>query len=267
MAKTYDLIVIGTGTAAQVAAARCRSAGWQVAVVDHLPFGGTCALRGCDPKKVLVGAVEAIDHARRMRGKGIAGNEPEIAWSELIKFKRGFTGPVPPMMAKSFAENGIDAYHGRARFRDRRSVEVGGEALESRFVLIAAGAVPMRLGIRGEEHLTRSTDFLELDALPKRIALVGGGYIAAEFSHIAARVGAKVTVLEFANHMLTAFDPDLVGLLMAKSRELGIDVRTGTRVEAVEKTSGGFTVHAASGDKRESLLIVALFGPMGARAG
>src|SRR5260221_347473 len=174
MAKTYDLIVIGTGTAAQVAATRCRSAGWQVAVVDHLPFGGTCALRGCDPKKVLVGAAEAIDHARRMRGKGIAGGEPAIAWSELIKFKRGFTGPVPPMMEKSFAKSGIDAYHGRARFRDRRSVEVGGEALEGRFVLIAAGAVPMRLGIPGEEHLATSTDFLELDALPKRIALVGG---------------------------------------------------------------------------------------------
>src|SRR5258708_18400365 len=148
-----------------------------------------------------------------MRGKGIAGGEPAIAWSELIKFKRGFTGPVPPMMEKSFAKSGIDAYHGRARFRDRRSVEVGGEALEGRFVLIAAGAVPMRLGIPGEEHLATSTDFLELDALPKRIVLVGGGYIAAEFSHIAARAGAKGTVLEFADRMLAPVDPDLGGLL------------------------------------------------------
>jgi glutathione reductase (NADPH) len=70
MAKTYDLVVIGTGMAAQAAASRCRSAGWRVAVIDHLPFGGTCMLRGCDPKKVLVGAAEVIDHARRMRGKG-----------------------------------------------------------------------------------------------------------------------------------------------------------------------------------------------------
>src|ERR1700738_5065902 len=115
--KTYDLVAIGAGTASAIAASRCREAGWQVAVVDHLPFGGTCALRGCDPKKVLVGAVGAIDPARRVGGRGIAGTEPEIAWSELIKFKRGFAGPVPPMMAKSFAENGIDAYHGRARFR------------------------------------------------------------------------------------------------------------------------------------------------------
>jgi len=67
MTKKYDLVVIGTGTAAQVAALKCRSAGWRVAVIDHLPFGGTCALRGCDPKKLLVGAAEAIDHTRRMR--------------------------------------------------------------------------------------------------------------------------------------------------------------------------------------------------------
>ena len=184
MAKTYDLVVIGTGTAASAAAARCRSAGWSVAVVDHLPFGGTCALRGCDPKKVLVGVAEAIDHARRMRGKGVEGGEPSIAWRDLMGFKRSFTGPVPAMKEKSFAKSGIDARHGRARFTGPNTVEVAGERLESRFVLIAAGAAPMRLNIPGEEHLVTSTEFLELDALPRRIVLVGGGYIATEFSHL-----------------------------------------------------------------------------------
>lgn len=252
MAKTYDLVVIGTGTAASVAASQCHSAGWHVAVIDHLPFGGTCALRGCDPKKVLVGAAEAIDHARRMRGKGVEGGSPVIDWRELIAFKRSFTEPVPPMKEKGFAQSGIDAFHGRAQFTGPRTVEVAGEVLEGRFVLIATGAVPRRLAIPGEEHLATSTDFLELDALPKRIAFVGGGYIAAEFSHIAARAGANVTVLQRANRLLPGFDPDLVGLLTAKSRELGIDIRTGTRVQAVEKTSAGFTIRAASSEKRES---------------
>ena len=110
MTRQYDLVVIGTGTGASGAAARCRAAGWRVAVIDHLPFGGTCALRGCDPKKVLVGAAEAIDHVRRMRGHGLTGGEPAIAWDELIGFKRGFTEPVPAMKEKSFAKSGIDAY-------------------------------------------------------------------------------------------------------------------------------------------------------------
>lgn len=251
MTKQYDLIAIGTGTGASGAASRCRSAGWSVAVIDHLPFGGTCALRGCDPKKVLVGAAEALDHSRRMRGRGIAGGEPAIAWNELIKFKRTFTEPVPAMKEKSFAKNGIDAYHGRARFRGPRSVEVGGEVLEGRFVLIAAGAVPMRLGVPGEEHLITSTEFLELDQLPKKIVLLGGGFIAAEFAHMAARAGAQVTVLEQAERMLTPFDPDLVGWLMGKFHEIGIDVRLKTRVTAIEKRSDGLSVRAYSKGKDE----------------
>ncbi len=251
MTKQYDLVAIGTGTGASVVASECRAAGWKVAVIDHLPFGGTCALRGCDPKKVLVGAAEAIDHSRRMRGKGIAGAEPAIAWNELITFKRTFTEPVPPMKEKNFAKNGIDAYHGRAKFRGPRSVEVGGEVLEGRFILIAVGAVPMRLGISGEEHTITSTEFLELDHLPKRIVLVGGGYIAAEFSHIAARAGAKVTVLQRADRMLTGFDPDLVGWLMEKFHEVGIDVRLNTRVTAIEKTDGGLAVRASSNGANE----------------
>lgn len=251
MTKQYDLVVIGTGTAASVAASRCRSAGWRVAVVDHLPFGGTCALRGCDPKKVLVGAAEAIDHARRMRGKGIAGGEPAIAWGELIKFKRSFTEPVPPRKEKSFAKSGIDSYHGRARFAGPRSVEVEGEALEGRFVLIAVGAVPMPLGMPGEEHIITSTEFLELDHLPKRLVLLGGGYVASEFAHIAAHAGAQVTVLEQMDRMLTPFDPDLVGWLMEKFREIGVDVRLKTRVTAIEKSAVGFSVRASSGRNDE----------------
>lgn len=239
MTQQYDLVVIGTGTGASGAAGRCRSAGWRVAVIDHLPFGGTCALRGCDPKKVLVGAAEAVDQVRRMRGHGVAGGEPLIAWNELMKFKRTFTGPVPASKEKSFANRGIDAYHGRARFRGPRSVEVGDAVLEARFVLIAAGAVPMPLGIAGAEHIVTSTDFLELDQLPKKIVLIGGGFIAAEFANLAALAGAHVTVLEQGDRMLTPFDPDLVGWLMQKFEQVGIDVRLNTRATAVEKKSGG----------------------------
>ena len=252
MSRSYDLVVIGTGTATSVAAYRCRAAGWRVAVIDHQPFGGTCALRGCDPKKVLVGAAEAVDHARRMRGKGIAGSEPAVDWPALVAFKRSFTAPVPQRREEAFGKNGIDAFHGRARFRDPRTVDVEGERLEARFVLIAAGAVPMRLGIAGEEYLATSTDFLELDRLPQRVVLVGGGYIAAEFSHIAARAGAKVVVLEQMDRILPQFDHDLVGWLVAKSRSLGIDLRLGTRVEAIEKGETGFRVVTKASGTRSS---------------
>src|SRR5215468_392593 len=90
MSKQYDLVIIGTGTAAMVAATKIRAAGWSVAVIDFRPFGGTCALRGCDPKKVLVSAADVIDFASRMRTHGVAGNL-EVDWPALIKFKRSWT--------------------------------------------------------------------------------------------------------------------------------------------------------------------------------
>lgn len=245
MTHNYDLVAIGTGTAAAVAASRCRAAGWRVAIIDHLPFGGTCALRGCDPKKVLVGAAEAVDYAKRLQGKGVAVDQLAIDWPSLIAYKRTFTESVSEMRERSFVKEGIDPYHGRARFEGRQSVSVGGEVLEARYILIASGAVPARLGIEGEEQLITSTEFLELESLPKRVVLVGGGYVAAEFSHIAARAGAHVTVLQRGPRMLPAFDATLVEWLTEKSREIGIDVQLDTQVESVRKNLSGFTVLAS----------------------
>src|SRR5260221_7524658 len=152
MAKQYDLVVIGTGAAAQVASFRMREAGWSVAVIDFRPFGGTCALRGCDPKKVLVGGAETVDMAHRMRGRGVDG-DVRIDWPDLIGFKRTFTDPVPRKHEKRYADMGIDAYHGLARFKDRDTIEVNGQVLKGRHFLIATGAMPAPLGISGEEHL------------------------------------------------------------------------------------------------------------------
>lgn len=247
MAETRDLVVIGTGSAASGIARRCRAAGWSVAVVDHRPFGGTCALRGCDPKKVLVGAAETLDRDRRMQGRGLGGGRPAIDWPALMAFKRTFTEPVPDGRAGSFAEAGIEAFRGRARFVGPTTVDVEGRRLEARFVVLAVGAVPRPLGIPGEEHLAGSDDFLDLDALPARIVMVGGGYIAAEFSHLAARAGARVTVLQRGDRILPHFDPDLVGLHLKRSAELGIDVRVDAPVEAVEEAGTGYRAVIADG--------------------
>lgn len=242
MPEQYDLVVIGTGSAASVAAFKCRAAGWRVAIIDHLPFGGTCALRGCDPKKVLVGVAEALDQSARLRGKGLVGNAPSIDWPELMRFKRSFTDPLPKRREEDFRRNGIDTIHARARFLGPRAIDAGGERLEGRYILIATGAVPAPLGIPGAEHLATSTDFLELERLPRRLALVGGGYIASEFSHIAARAGAQVIILQRRERLLTGFDPDLVQWLTDKSRRLGIDVKLNAVVRAVEKAGNAFRV-------------------------
>src|ERR1700724_3812087 len=246
MTRKFDVIAIGTGSAASAVTSRCREAGWQVAIVEARPSGGTCALRGCDPKKVLVGAAESVDWTRRMKGKGIQAAKLQIDCPELMRFKRSFTEPVPKRREDGFAKAGVAAFHGRARFAGPTTVHVGDETLEGRYVVIAAGEVPADLKIPGAEHLTTSDQFLELNELPRRILFVGGGFIAFEFAHIAARVGAQVTILHRGPRPLARFDPDLVDQLVERTRELGIDVHLGTEAGGIEKSSDRLIVRASS---------------------
>jgi glutathione reductase (NADPH) len=228
-------------------------AGWQVAIVDSRPFGGTCALRGCDPKKVLVGAAEVIDWGRRMEGKGIQAQQLRIDWQKLMRFKRSFTEPVPKQREEGFAKAGIAAFHGRARFVGPSTVQVGEEVLEGRYVVIATGQKPADLKIPGEEHLTTSDQFLELDELPKRVLFIGGGYIAFEFAHVAARAGSEVAIVHRGARPLPRFDPYLVDALVERTRELGVDVQLGTEAEAIEKGSGHLTVRTSTSDQKRTL--------------
>jgi glutathione reductase (NADPH) len=251
MEKRFDLVVLGTGTAASTVASRCRAAGWEVAIVDSRPFGGTCALRGCDPKKVLVGAAELVDWSRRMNGRGVSDGL-RITWSELIRFKRGFTDPVPKSREQEFAKQGISAFHGRARFLDLTVVGIGNDVLQARKVVIATGAQPVNLKISGEKHLTTSDGFLDLAELPARIVFIGGGYISFEFAHVAARTGSQVTILHRGEAPLNRFDPDLVNRVVECTRKLGVDVRLKIQVQAVEKRAGDFVVTATSSGKQEA---------------
>ena len=244
MATTVDVIVIGTGSAAQAVAYKCREAGWNVAIVDSRPFGGTCQLRGCDPKKVLVGVSDLVDWSRRMQGMGVSAPALSIDWAAMIRFKRTFTDPAPEENAQAFTQAGILARHGRAHFVDRTSVEVEGETLVGRHVVIAGGARHATLGIPGEDLLTTSTQFLELDQLPHRVLFVGGGYIAFEFAHVAARAGVEVRVLHRGSRPLQKFDPDLVATLVETTKVLGVEVALNTEVVAIERQAGRLLVHA-----------------------
>ncbi len=251
MTEPFDLIVIGTGEGGSGPAYRCRKAGWRVAVVDELPYGGTCALRGCDPKKVLVGAAELADWHRRMRGRGVSG-DAHISWPELMQFKRTFTDPVPAAREKAFREAGIATYHGPARFVSPERLSVDGQVLEAPHFVVAAGAKPRHLGIAGDEYLLTSTAFLDLDQLPPRIAFLGAGYISFEFAHVARRAGAQVTIIG-RGKPLQHFEPDLVTRLVDHTRSLGIELRLDTEVTGLEKRGGGYRLQVDVGGPRETI--------------
>jgi glutathione reductase (NADPH) len=242
MIYDYDLIVIGAGMAGVTAANKCAAAGWKVAIVDALPYGGTCALRGCDPKKILRRGAEIIDSARLMRGKGINDDGLSVDWADLMAHKHGFTDPVPASMEAGLTGNGVTTLHGTARFTGPQTVAIDDAPCTSRHFLITTGARPRPLDLPGHEHLLDSTGFLDLTELPRRILFVGGGFISFEFAHIAARAGSTPVILDRKPRPLKAFDPDLVDLLIDRGTKAGIENWPSATLTAVEKTSTGYQV-------------------------
>ncbi len=243
MERKYDVIILGTGTAGRTLAGRARSSGLKFAIIDSREYGGTCPLRGCDPKKVLASASEATDWNNRLIGKGAGTKDPlEVDWPSLIEFKRTFTEGYPREAEKMFTDLGIDMYHGRAYFADENTVVVGENRLKGEYIFIATGSKPRKLGIPGEEYLTTSEGFMETEKLPQKIIFIGGGYISFEFAHIARRAGSEVLILHRSERPLGPFDSDMVGLLVKASETAGIKILTNNPVASVEKENHGFLV-------------------------
>ena len=246
--EKFDLVVLGTGAGGTAPALKCAAAGWRVAIIDDQPYGGTCAVRGCDPKKVLVGAAELVSWHRRMKGHGVAG-DAEIDWPELMQFKRTFTDPVPINQESAFAKAGIETLHGGATFMADHRLRIESREIAAKHFVIATGAGPRRLNIPGESRLTTSTQFLELERLPRRILFVGVGYVSLEFAHVAKRAGSDVTLIG-RGLPLPSFDAALVERLLAHTRDMGIQVILDadvTRIDAAEG-SRGFRVQASGPD-------------------
>lgn len=253
MTHSYDLIVIGAGMAGVSAANKCAAAGWRVAIVDPLPYGGTCALRGCDPKKILRRGAEIIDSARLMRGKGIDDADLSINWADLIKHKHGFTDPIPSKTEDGLSGNGVDTLHGQARFAGANTIAIDGTSYEAAHFLIATGARPRPLDIPGHEHLVDSAGFMDLPELPERILFVGGGFISFEFAHIAARAGRSPVILDRGPRPLKAFDPDLVELLISRGADAGIELWRNTTVTAIEESDTSYLVSVERSGEPETV--------------
>ncbi|MCK9239307.1 NAD(P)/FAD-dependent oxidoreductase [Desulfocurvus sp.] len=244
MSKQYDLVVVGAGVAGGAAARACRDAGMTVAIVESDRFGGTCPLRGCNPKKVLLGAAQIVALARGLHGKGLRG-EPEVDWAALQAFKAGFVDKMPGRIEAAYSRRGIDTLHGHARLTGPRTLEVDGQPLEAGRIFLGPGAYPAPLGIPGEEFVTLSDAFLDLAALPGRIVFIGGGYISFEFAHLAARAGARATVLHRGAQVLGGFEPGLAEVVAQASRQAGIEVHAAMPVRAVARAAdGSLAVHA-----------------------
>ncbi|MHB1017703.1 MAG: dihydrolipoyl dehydrogenase family protein [Coriobacteriia bacterium] len=253
--ERFDVIVIGTGVAGQRASSELAAAGKTVAVTDSRPYGGTCALRGCEPKKVLFTAAEVVERARSHAGNGPEGSL-RLDWPSLIAFKRTFTDDVPGRVEASLSESGVALLHGAARFVAPDAIDVGGVVYSADRFIIATGAVPRPLGIPGEEHVLDSEDFMAAERLGERVVFIGGGYVSFEFAHIAAAAGAKVTILHRGPRVLEMFDADLVEMLVGGYREAGVDVLVDAAVTEVRDDGGVLTVICEGGRRVSAGMVV-----------
>ncbi len=252
MSKKYDIVIIGAGNAGFGVSQIAHPAGKSIAFVESAEFGGTCPNHGCTPKKVLVAAGHALHEIELAAQHGIDVGPAKLDWGKLIDRKSDMIGFIPDALEDTARGRG-EVYRGKARFVDHNAIEVDGQRVEAENFVIATGSITRPLSLPGAEHLITSDDVLNERERPESVVFIGGGVIAMEFSHVYARAGSRVTILEMASQLLPRLDRDAVAAIREESERIGIDTRTGVSVEAVEKVGNKLQVHFVHDGRRQSI--------------
>lgn len=241
MTNRYDAIIIGGGNAGFGASAVLKEAGKSIAFVESDEFGGTCPNRGCTPKKVLVAAAHALHEIEQASVHGIAVGKPTLDWSKLIDREKDMIGFIPDAM-HGVAEKRGTVYRGRAKFAGPNTIAIGDTRIEGDNIIIATGSKPRPLPIPGAELMITSDEVLSERTRPDEVVFVGGGVIAMEFSHVYARAGTKVTILEALPQLLPRMDGDAVAVLQGETERLGVTIKTSVKVSEIRKANGRLQV-------------------------
>ena len=246
----YDLFVIGAGSGGVRAARIAASHGAKVGICEESRVGGTCVIRGCVPKKLLVYASEFSKHFEQAAGYGWTLPEsPTFSWSQLIANKDQEIDRLNGIYLKLLANAGVTLFNGRGRFLDANTVEVDGQVIQAKRILIAVGGRPRTLDIPGAEHAITSDEAFHLPELPKRVLMVGAGYIAAEFAGIFNGLGSDVTLAYRGEKILRGFDNDVQSAVEKALIGRGMEVVYHTTPTAIEKTDQGLQVTFDGSDK------------------
>ncbi|WP_245421943.1 glutathione-disulfide reductase [Rhodoplanes serenus] len=248
--RRVDLFVIGAGSGGVRAARIAAGYGARVMVAEEYRVGGTCVIRGCVPKKLLVYASRFGHEFEDAAGFGWSVAAPAFDWASLIANKDREIARLEAAYTATLGKAGVDLVKSRAVLEDAHTVrlEATGERVRAEHVLIATGAVP-HLGpaIPGIEHVISSNEALHLEALPTRVLVQGGGYIAVEFASIFAGLGSQVTLVYRGENILRGFDDDVRQHVREEFEKRGVQVITGNTVAAVEPSGRHYTAHLSGG--------------------
>jgi len=247
--QKYDFLAIGSGVAGSTAVIECARNGLKSAIIDNKPYGGTCPLRGSDPKKILLGAAELYDWFSRMKDTGIINGDIRIDWHNLIQYKCSYTNNIPMKVEQSMKKMSIDSLSGNAEFVDENTIKIGEKFYTADNILVASGSVPTKLPFEGAELMSSSDDFLCLETLPDKVIFVGGGFISMEFAQAAARAGAESIIVHSGERILQSFDKELVGLLDKAAQNSGINIIVNNRVSKIETDGDKLIAHLSNSEE------------------
>ena len=245
----YELFVIGGGSGGVRAARMSGGMGARVAIAEERYMGGTCVNVGCVPKKMLVYAAHCAEEFRDAAGFGWSVTPPEFDWASLIENKNTEIKRLNGVYRQLLENAGVRIYDGRATLSDAHTVTVNGEKITAERILLAVGGWPFVPKFPGSEYVITSNEAFFLTELPRRILIVGGGYIAVEFAGIFAGLGCDVIQAYRGPLFLRGFDDDLRQFLAAEMRKKHVDLRFELEVSAIEKTPSGLRVSLSNGTK------------------
>jgi glutathione reductase (NADPH) len=263
----FDLFTIGAGSGGVAASRRAGSYGARVAISEARRVGGTCVLRGCVPKKLLVYASHVRDEIEDAKGFGWTIGEAKLDWGKLIEAKNKELDRLNGIYVRMLRDSGVEIIEGHARLVDEHTVDVGGKRITASHILIATGSYPVRPDIPGADLGICSDQALDLPSLPQRALIVGGGYIAVEFAGILSAAGVEVTLLVRGDNILRGFDNDVRSTLSEEMRKRGVHILCETLIRSVVREDDKLSVRLAGGELLETDLILFATGRAPTTAG
>jgi len=247
----FDLFVIGGGSGGVRAARVAAAEGVRVALAEEDRYGGTCVIRGCVPKKLMVFASEFSGMIDDARAYGWDAGDAYLDWTVFKGKLKAELDRLEGVYRRLLANSGVETFDQRARLLDANTVELAdGSRKTAKTILIATGGRPVVPDVEGSDLGITSNEMFHLEKLPKSILIIGGGYIACEFAGIMNGLGVETTQYYRGAQILRGFDGEARGLIADEMKQNGIDLHTGTNILSMEKTDAGIRVKATNGDER-----------------
>jgi glutathione reductase (NADPH) len=247
----FDLFVIGGGSGGVRAARVAAAEGVRVALAEEDRYGGTCVIRGCVPKKLMVFASEFSGMIDDARAYGWDAGDAYFDWTVFKGKLNAELDRLEGVYRRLLANSGVETFDQRARLLDANTVELAdGSRKTAKTILIATGGRPVVPDVEGSDLGITSNEIFHLEKLPKSILIIGGGYIACEFAGIMNGLGVETTQYYRGAQILRGFDGEARGLIADEMKQNGIDLHTGTNILSMEKTDAGIRVKATNGDER-----------------